>query len=422
MHRIPKGDVRSIRDENWHNASRRGIRKGEALSQYGVLKGWRTYVELRRKATPHSNAGKAGNFTGVDEDGSQPRILNDMRAMLLRRPMPMSSGNVPLELSEVAVPAAGPGDLLVEVSVCAVCRTDLDVVEGRVAAPRYPLIPGHQVVGRVAQVGAEVKHVHEADRVGIAWIHSADGHCKWCRAGLENLCPEFRSTGCDVDGGYAEYAVVPAAFSHSIPDTFTDSEAAPLLCAGAIGWRSLRRANLLNGEKLGFTGFGASAHLVLQLARHRYPESPIYVFARNPEEREFARSLGATWVGDTSDTPPERLDAIIDTTPAWKPVVNALHHLAPGGRLVINAIRKSTSDQTELLRLDYASDLWMEREIGSVANVTREDVREMLTAAAEIGLRPTVEILPLREANTALERLSSAAPQRGAMVLEVATS
>jgi propanol-preferring alcohol dehydrogenase len=344
-----------------------------------------------------------------------------MRAMLLGGPAPAGDGMQPLELSEVPAPVPGPDDLLVRVSVCGVCRTDLDVVEGRVAAPRYPLIPGHQVVGRVTRVGADVRDVRPDDRVGIAWINSACGRCKWCRAGSENLCPDFRSTGCDVDGGYAEYAVVPAAFAHVIPDEITDAEAAPLLCAGAIGWRSLHRAGLSNGDKLGFAGFGASAHLVLQLARHRFPDSPIYVFARNREEREFARELGATWAGDTSDTPPERLDAIIDTTPAWKPVVDVLPYLAPGGRLVINAIRKSSADQQELLRLDYASHLWMERELRSVANVTREDVRQMLAAAARFGIRPTVEALPLREANTALARLSGATRLRGAMVLEVAT-
>ncbi len=344
-----------------------------------------------------------------------------MRAMILRRPTPMRDGYGPLELSEIPVPQVGPGDLLVRVSVCAVCRTDLDIVEGRVTAPRYPLVPGHQVIGLVAAVGAEVNDIREGDRVGIAWIHSACGHCKWCRAGSENLCPEFRATGCDVDGGYAEYTVVPAPFAHAILNDFTDAEAAPLLCAGAIGWRSLRRANLSNGETLGFTGFGASAHLVLQLARHRYPDSRIYVFARNPEEREFASALGAAWVGETSDTPPERLDAIIDTTPAWKPIVDVLPHLSPGGRLVINAIRKSASDQEELLRLDYASHLWMEREIRSVANVTREDVRQMLAAAAESGIRPTVEVLPLSEANIALARLSSTTRVRGAMVLLIRT-
>lgn len=345
-----------------------------------------------------------------------------MHAMLLRQPSPYSSTASPLELEEVATPTAADEQLLVRVSVCAVCRTDLDIVEGRVTAPRYPVIPGHQVIGRVAQVGHRVSAIREGDRVGIAWIHWADGHCRWCRGGMENLCPQFQSTGCDVDGGYAEYAVVPATFAYPIPDALPDAEAAPLLCAGAIGWRSLRLSGLSNGEILGLTGFGASAHLVLQLARQRYPASPIYVFARNPEERAFALELGATWTGDTADAPPEQLDAVIDTTPAWKPMVDVLPHLAPGGRFIINAIRKSSTDRNELLRLDYASHLWMEKTIKSVANVTRDDVRQTLAAAVETGLRPTVDVLPLERVNEALARLSGAKRLRGAMVLDVAAS
>jgi propanol-preferring alcohol dehydrogenase len=345
-----------------------------------------------------------------------------MRAMLVREPAPYSTSASPLELAEVPVPVAGSDQLLVRVSVCGVCRTDLDVVEGRVIAPQYPVIPGHQIIGSVAGAGSEVTAFREGDRVGIAWINSADGVCRWCRSGAENLCPNFRSTGCDVDGGYAEYAVVPAAFAYAIPDALSDAEAAPLLCAGAIGWRSLRLARLSDGERLGLAGFGASAHLVLQLARRRYPASPIYVFARNAEERAFAIELGATWAGDTSDAPPDQLDAIVDTTPAWKPIVDVLPRLAPGGRLIINAIRKTSTDQNELLRLDYATHLWMEREVKSVANVTRDDVRQTLAASSETGLRPTVEILPLRHAGEALARLSSATRLRGAMVLNVANA
>jgi propanol-preferring alcohol dehydrogenase len=342
-----------------------------------------------------------------------------MRAMLLRKPSSLSSNPSPLEIAEAPTPVAGEGQLLVRVSVCGVCRTDLDVAEGRVKAPRYPVIPGHQVVGLVERTGRGATGFREGDRVGIAWINSADGICRWCQAGLENLCPQFRSTGCDVDGGYAEYAVVPAAFAHPIPASLSDTDAAPLLCAGAIGWRSLRLTGLANGERLGLTGFGASAHLVLQLARIRYPSSPIYVFARNQDERAFALELGAAWAGDTADVPPEQLDAIIDTTPAWRPVVEALGHLAPGGRLVINAIQKAATDQRELLRLDYARHLWMEREIRSVANVTRADVREMLAAAADVGLRPTVETMRLEDANDALARIGSATRRRGAIVLDV---
>jgi propanol-preferring alcohol dehydrogenase len=344
-----------------------------------------------------------------------------MRAMLLREPSRMADGASPLYPDDVAVPVPGHGDLLVRASVCGVCRTDLDVVEGRLTAPRYPVIPGHQVIGSVERVGDEVGDFRVGDRVGVAWIHSACGRCEWCRSGRENLCPYFRSTGCDESGGYAEYIVVPAAFAHVIPPQLPDASAAPLLCAGAIGLRSLRLTGLVDGQPLGLTGFGASAHLVLQLARHRFPASPVYVFARNAREREFARELGAEWAGDTADQPPERMAAIIDTTPAWKPVLSAMERLLPGGRLVINAIRKSRADQGELESLDYAKHLWMEREIKSVANVTRADVREVLVAAAEMNLHPSVEELPLSAANTALARVSRGEGVRGALVLRVRT-
>ena len=333
----------------------------------------------------------------------------------------MADGVSPLYPDDVAAPVPGKGDVRVRVSVCAVCRTDLDIVEGRLTAPRYPVIPGHQVVGRVEGVGDEVRDVRVGDRVGVAWIHSACGRCAWCRSGRENLCSYFRSTGCDENGGYAEYVVVPAAFAHVIPGDLPDASAAPLLCAGAIGLRSLRLTELADGEPLGLTGFGASAHLVLQLARYRFPASPVYVFARNAREREFARELGAAWAGDTGDPPPERMAAIIDTTPAWKPVVSALERLLPGGRLVINAIRKSRADQGELESLDYARHLWMEREIKSVANVTRADVREMLAEAALMQLKPSVEELPLSKANTALASVARGEGVRGALVLRVGT-
>jgi propanol-preferring alcohol dehydrogenase len=344
-----------------------------------------------------------------------------MRAMVLRAPWTNAAAGpfAPLNLADVPVPEIGERDVLVRVSVCGVCRTDLDVAEGRITARQYPVIPGHQVVGHIVAVGRAVSQHHEGDRVGIAWIHSACGVCRWCRSGQENLCPYFESTGCDVNGGYAEDTVVAADFAHAIPATLTDVDAAPLLCAGAIGWRSLRLTGIGDGDPLGLTGFGASGHLVLQLARHRFPRSSIYVFARSDGERAFARELGAAWAGDTTDAPPEPLAAIIDTTPAWKPVVEALSHLMPGGRLVVNAIRKSSSDQIELQRLDYATHLWMEREIKSVANVTRADVREMLDFAAGANLRPTVEILPLERANDALGRLRSGTAIRGAMVLRI---
>jgi propanol-preferring alcohol dehydrogenase len=324
-------------------------------------------------------------------------------------------------LDDVPVPAPEQGEMLVRVDVCAVCRTDLDIAEGRLVVPRYPIIPGHQVVGRVAALGAGATGFREGDRVGVAWIFSADGSCQWCRAGNENLCPNFRATGCDVNGGYAEFLTVSAAFAHPLPDNVSDSETAPLLCAGAIGLRSLRLTNLRDGEPLGLTGFGASAHLVLQLARQRFPRSPVYVFARAAEERAFASSLGAAWTGDTTDDPPEAPRAIIDTTPAWKPVLAALRTLSPGGRLVINAIRKSRADQDELLKLDYATHLWMEREVKSVANVTRADVRELLDAAETGAIRPNVVEMPLERANDALSALRSGGAVRGAQVLRVSS-
>jgi len=340
--------------------------------------------------------------------------------MILEREMVNDRGEPALRLVEAPPPEPSADELLVAVSVCGVCRTDLDLVEGRLVAPQYPVIPGHQIIGRVEGAGSEARGFQRGDRVGVAWIHSACGQCEWCRSGMENLCPYFRATGCDDDGGYAEYVGVPAAFAYAIPDRLTDEDAAPLLCAGAIGWRSLNLTGLRDGEPLGLTGFGASAHLVLQLARARFPRSEVFVFARNAGEREFARSLGAAWAGEIDDAPPAALRAIIDTTPAWRPVVRALRALRPGGRLVINAIRKSQRDVNELTTLDYGRDLWMEREIKSVANVTRKDVAEMLAFASSAGIRPTVAVVPLEHANDALSALRSGGGAiRGAQVLRI---
>jgi alcohol dehydrogenase, propanol-preferring len=340
-----------------------------------------------------------------------------MRAMILREP---SQGDGPyLSLADMPQPAPVEDELLLRVSVCGVCRTDLDIAEGRLVPPRYPLIPGHQIIGRVVTTARSDATFSSGDRVGIAWIHSADGTCRWCRAGTENLCPAFESTGCDANGGYAEYVTVRAAYAHRIPDVLSDISAAPLLCAGAIGWRSLRLADPDDGEPLGLVGFGASGHLVLQLAHLRHPASPIFVFARDPNELAFARELGAAWTGTFDDMPPTQLSAIIDTTPVWHPMVSTLRHLARGGRFVINAIRKTGADQQELSKLSYARDLWMEREIRSVANVTRRDVREVLDMAASSDLRPTAEEIPLERANEALARVRAGGSIRGAIVLRV---
>jgi alcohol dehydrogenase, propanol-preferring len=342
-----------------------------------------------------------------------------MKAMLLRRTGPAVEDWQPLEAAERPVPEPGADELLLRVTVCGVCHTELDEIEGRAMPPRLPIVPGHQAVGRVQRVGRDVAAFGESDRVGVAWIYSACGRCGPCAAGDENLCPDFRATGRDADGGYAEFMTVPAAFAHPIPAGLQDAQAAPLLCAGAIGYRSLRLTQLGSEGRLGLTGFGASGHLVLKLVRQRWPAVRVHVFSRNPAERAFALQLGAAWAGEISDSPPEPLDAILDTTPAWKPVVEALRNLRPGGRLVINAIRKEEADQGELLRLRYPEHLWMEKEIKSVANVTRRDVREFLQLAAEADLRPEIREYPLAEANRALRELKRGG-QPGAKVLRIA--
>jgi propanol-preferring alcohol dehydrogenase len=341
-----------------------------------------------------------------------------MKAMLLKGITRFSDAPEPLELADVSDPAPREGEVLIRVSACGVCHTELDEIEGRTPPRSFPVIPGHQVVGRVVEQGRGADRFRVGDRVGVGWIFRACGRCSFCRRGDENLCPDFEATGRDADGGYAEYMTVPEAFAHPVPPAFTDLEAAPLLCAGAIGWRSLRLAKLSNGQRLGLTGFGASAHLVLRLVRHRCPDTPVFVFARSERERGFARELGAVWAGDTAGEAPERLDAVIDTTPAWKPVVEALKNLAPGGRLVINAIRKEEGDKETLLGLHYAEHLWMEKEIKSVANVARRDISEFLAMAAEIPIRPEVQAYPLAEANRALGELKEG-KIRGAKVLAV---
>jgi propanol-preferring alcohol dehydrogenase len=254
--------------------------------------------------------------------------------------------------------------------------------------------------------------------VGVAWIASACGHCEYCLSGQENLCPQFQATGRDFDGGYAEYMKVRADFVHPIPDSISDSEAAPLLCAGAVGYRALRLCNLKDGQSLGLMGFGGSNHLVLKTAKHKYPNASIFVFSRNPQERDFAVSLGASWAGAIDEIPPAGMDAMIDTTPVWRPDMEALKRLKPGGRLVINAIRKEEADKEILLELDYASQLWMEKEIKSVANVTRQDVREFLELAANANIKPEYQEYGLEDANQALLEMKQG-KIRGAKVLVI---
>jgi len=341
-----------------------------------------------------------------------------MKAMILNELCDLKENATPLQLTELPDPIPGDREILVRVSACGVCHTELDEIEGRTPPPHLPIVLGHQVVGRVEVLGSQARTFKIGDRVGIAWIYSACGKCKFCLAGNENLCPDFKATGRDVNGGYAQYMTVLEDFAYKIPDRFSDSEAAPLLCAGAIGYRSLRLTGIRDGQNLGLTGFGASGHLVLKMVKYLYPHARIFVFARSAKERAFSRELGAVWAGDITEESPEKMDCIIDTTPVWKPVVESLKNLEPGGRLVINAIRKEEIDKDYLLRLDYPTHLWMEKEIKSVANVTRRDVREFLALAAEMDIRPEVQEFPLERANEALMELRMR-KIRGAKVLRI---
>ena len=333
-----------------------------------------------------------------------------MKAMVINRVVSLRDQEAPLAAVELPVPVPEAGEIRIKVSACGVCHTELDEIEGRTAPPRLPVVPGHEVIGWVDKQGARARRFDIGERVGVGWIHSSTGTSD------ENLSPRFQATGRDVNGGYAEYMTVPETYAYPIPELFSDTEAAPLLCAGAVGYRSLRLTGIADGQTLGLTGFGGSAHLVLQLSRHLYPNTGVYVFARDPEARAFALDLGAVWAGDTADRSPVQLNAIIDTTPAWKPVVEALANLGPGGRLVINAIRKEDGDKDYLLRLSYHDHLWLEKEIKSVANVTHRDIAEFLPIAAQIPLRPKVQTYRLEEANRALLQLKRG-PVRGAKVL-----
>jgi len=333
-----------------------------------------------------------------------------MRAMVLPRIVSLDESTEPLEEVERPAPQPKRSELLVRVRACGVCHTELDEIEGRTPPPALPVILGHEVVGIVERVGEGASSDVVGTRVGVGWIHSSSG------GENENLSPQFQATGRDVNGGYAEYMTAPAAYAYPIPAVFSDSEAAPLLCAGAIGYRSLRLTNLRDGEPLGLMGFGGSAHLVLQTVRYLYPRTEVFVFARDETSRHFAKTLGATWAGSTTARAPKLLQAIIDTTPAWLPVVESLANLRAGGRLVINAIRKEDRDKDALRDLSYHEHLWMEREIKSVANITARDIREFLSVAAAAHIRPEVETYALSNANQALIELKTK-PVRGAKVL-----
>ncbi len=328
-----------------------------------------------------------------------------MKAMVLERVVSLDKEEQPLVLLDLPDPKPSYGEVLIKVLACGVCHTELDEIEGRTPPPVFPMVLGHQIVGEVIELGEGVKKFKIGDIVGIGWIYSSCGKCEFCKKGLENLCPDFKATGRDAFGGYAEYFVVKEEYAFKIPESYLPEEAAPLLCAGAIGYRSLVLSRCVDGNSLGLTGFGGSGHLVLKMVKHKYPNTKVYVFARDPKQREFAISLGAEWAGDIGENPPELLDSIIDTTPVWRPVVESLKVLKPGGRLVINAIRKEDSDKDYLLNLDYAEHIWMEKEIKSVANVTKKDIEEFLELAGKIPIKPEVQLFSLEEANKALIEL-----------------
>ena len=317
----------------------------------------------------------------------------------------------PLVLHDLPTPDPGPGEVLVAVRVCGICRTDLHVIEGELDRPKLPLIPGHQAVGIISRVGSGVTTRRAGERVGIAWLQGTCGQCQYCRGGRENLCLAARFTGYQVDGGYAEYAVVPAPFAYPIPETFSDEEAAPLLCAGIIGYRALRLSRIQPRQRLGLYGFGASAHIAIQIARHWGCE--VYVCSLKAEHRALAREMGAAWVGEASEAPPASLHGSIIFAPAGELVIPALRALERGGTLALAGIHMST-----IPPINYDRDLFGERMICSVTANTRQDGLDLLREAAAIPIRPRTQQVPLAEANQALQRLKAGAIS-GAAVLAI---
>ncbi len=331
-----------------------------------------------------------------------------MKALLLQAPAPLAVRPAPLELAELPLPDPGRGQVRVRVRACGICHTDLHIVEGDLRAPTLPLVPGHQVVGVVDAVGSGEEPLREGDRVGVAWLHEACGRCARCREGRENLCAEARFTGYDAPGGYAEALVAPAAFVHRLPSRYSDAEAAPLLCAGIIGYRSLRVAEVHPGERVGLFGFGASAHLAIQVARHWGCE--VFVFTRSPAHRALARTLGATWTGGVEDEAPGEIDRGVVFAPSGGVVVGALGHLRRGGTLAVNAIHLD-----RIPAFPYALLYW-ERTLRSVANATRADAEAFLALADALPLRITSTSVGPQDVNAALGALKRGEIQ-GAAVL-----
>jgi propanol-preferring alcohol dehydrogenase len=317
----------------------------------------------------------------------------------------------PLKLKDLPDPVPGPKEILVRISVCGVCHTELDEIEGRLQ-PKLPVVPGHQVIGKVFALGSGARRFRVGDRVGIAWIYSACGTCRFCQSGNENLCPDFRGTGCHANGGYAQQMTIQEDYAYLIPERFSDSQAAPLLCAGAIGYRDLILSGIKKGETLGLFGFGASAHIVIQVAT--YLGCEVFVFTRGEEHRKLAKKLGASWTGGPEEEPPKKLHCAIDFTPVGETVANALRVLDKGGRLVVAVIRK----RNPIPPLDYSKHLWDEKEMKSVANIIRKDAEDFLSLAARIPIVPEVQEFKLTEANQVLLLLKQGRI-RGSGVLRV---
>jgi propanol-preferring alcohol dehydrogenase len=331
-----------------------------------------------------------------------------MIAMQLSSPAPIESA--PLRAVELPIPEPAAGELLVRVRVCGVCHTDLHVAEGDLTPSKLPIVPGHQVVGVVEKLGPGATGFKLGDRVGIAWLRWTCGACRFCISGNENLCERARFTGLDADGGYAQFACVPADFAYAIPEGYSDHEAAPLLCAGIVGYRALRRSGIGPGRPLGLYGFGASAHIVIQIARHWKCE--VYVFTRAERHRKLARELGAAWVGRAEEEPPKKLDSAISFAPAGALVPEMLRALDKGGTAALAGVAMSATPE-----LDYRRHLYHEKTLTSVANATRQDGFDLLALAREMRIEMRTEQFPLSEANRALQMVKESRVEASAVLM-----
>ncbi|MEE9502690.1 MAG: zinc-dependent alcohol dehydrogenase family protein [Candidatus Aminicenantaceae bacterium] len=332
-----------------------------------------------------------------------------MKAMLLNKFALIDQS--PLELTDVPMPEPGAEDILIRINVCGVCHTDLHTIEGELPDVKLPIIPGHQIVGIVEKMGSEASRFKEGDRVGVAWLYSTEENCRYAQQGKENLCDNARFTGYHVNGGYTEYIVISEKFAYPIPSIFSDQEAAPLLCAGIIGYRALRLSEVKPGQRLGLIGFGASAHVAIQVAIHWGCE--VYVFSRGEEHRKLARKLGANWTGTSNEDPPAKLDSIVNFTPAGPTVLDGMRFLDKGGTQALAGIY-----MTPIPEMDYVKYLYHERTLRSIANATRQDGNELLKIAAEILIKTTTQIFPLEKANQALQLLKDSKID-GAAVLQI---